>query len=77
MTTASYLNPDLPLDARVEDLLAQMKLAEKCSIMLHNAPAIPRLGIPAYDWWSEGLHGVARAGRRRARDRRPRARRRF
>ncbi len=39
-----------------------MTLEEKAAQWVHNAPAIQRLGIPAYDWWSEGLHGVARAG---------------
>ncbi|MDR7267416.1 beta-glucosidase [Pelomonas saccharophila] len=42
-------------------LVAQMTLAEKASQLQHDSPAIPRLGIPAYNWWSEGLHGVARA----------------
>lgn len=42
-------------------LVAQMTLAEKAGQLQHEAPAIPRLGIPAYNWWSEGLHGVARA----------------
>jgi beta-glucosidase len=39
-----------------------MTLEEKASEMRHAAPAIPRLDIPAYDWWSEGLHGIARSG---------------
>lgn len=58
----SYLNPNLPVDVRVNDLVFRMTLDEKISQMMNAAPAIPRLGIPAYDWWSEGLHGVARAG---------------
>jgi beta-glucosidase len=57
-----FQNTDLPLDARVDDLISRMTLAEKAAQMLHEAPAIPRLGIPAYNWWNEGLHGVARAG---------------
>lgn len=48
--------------ARAKALVSQMTLQEKCSQMLHQAPAIPRLGIKAYNWWNEGLHGVARAG---------------
>ena len=44
-------------------LLRQMTLSEKASQLLHDSPAIPRLGIPAYNWWNECLHGVARAGR--------------
>ncbi|MCH8686722.1 glycoside hydrolase family 3 C-terminal domain-containing protein [Pedomonas mirosovicensis] len=48
--------------ARAASLVARMTLLEKASQIKHDAPAIPRLGIPAYNWWSEGLHGVARAG---------------
>ena len=43
-------------------LVAQMTLEEKMSQLIYGAPAIERLGIPAYNWWNEGLHGVARAG---------------
>ncbi|HET6317271.1 MAG TPA: glycoside hydrolase family 3 N-terminal domain-containing protein, partial [Chloroflexota bacterium] len=46
---------------RAQALVAQMTLAEKASQLQHDSPAIPRLSIPAYNWWSEGLHGVARA----------------
>jgi beta-glucosidase len=52
----------LPLEQRVADLVSRLTLAEKAGQMLHDAPAVPRLGIPAYNWWNEGLHGVARAG---------------
>ena len=45
-----------------KELVAKMTLAEKVSQMCHTAPAIERLGIPAYNWWNEGLHGVARSG---------------
>ncbi len=48
--------------ALAEKLVAQMTLEEKASQLRFNAPAIPRLGIPAYNWWNEALHGVARAG---------------
>ncbi|GAB4109739.1 MAG: glycoside hydrolase family 3 C-terminal domain-containing protein [Phycisphaeraceae bacterium] len=58
-----YLNPGLPVETRVEDLLGRMTLEEKCSQMLFASPAIDRLGVPAYNWWNECLHGVARAGR--------------
>jgi beta-glucosidase len=51
-----------PRDARVKDLVSRLSLAEKIQEMRNNAAAIPRLGIPAYDYWSECLHGVARAG---------------
>ena len=53
----------LPLDERVNDLVSRLTLEEKASQMRDAAPAIPRLGIPAYQWWNECLHGVARAGR--------------
>ncbi len=59
---APYKNPSLPIEERVNDLVARMTLEEKVSQMMNAAPAIERLDIPAYDWWSEGLHGVARAG---------------
>jgi beta-glucosidase len=61
--TPAYLNPNLPLDVRVKDLVSRMTLEEKASQMVNKARAIPRLGVPAYDWWSEALHGDARAGR--------------
>jgi beta-glucosidase len=57
-----YLNPNLPVDVRVDDLVERMTLDEKISQTMNNAPAIERLGIPAYEWWGEALHGVARAG---------------
>ena len=57
-----YLNTELPLDTRVADLVGRMTLDEKISQMVNQAAAIERLGIPEYNWWSEGLHGVARAG---------------
>lgn len=47
---------------RAKELVSQMTLEEKMSQMLHHAPAIERLGIPAYCWWNEALHGVARSG---------------
>ena len=57
-----YKNPGLPVQTRVDDLVSRMTLEEKIGQMMNAAPAIERLGIPAYDWWNEGLHGVARAG---------------
>src|SRR5262249_30889645 len=57
-----YKNPSLPIEARVNDLVSHMTLEEKVSQLMNAAPAIPRLDIPAYDWWNESLHGVARAG---------------
>ena len=47
---------------RAKELVAKMTVEEKASQLRYDAPAIPRLGIPAYNWWNEGLHGVARAG---------------
>jgi len=60
--TPEYLNPTLSFDARVKDLVGRMTLEEKVLQMKDVAPAIPRLGIPEYNWWNEALHGVARSG---------------
>ena len=57
-----YRDPDTPSAARVDDLVGRMTLEEKAAQMQNAAPAIPRLGVPPYDWWNEALHGVARAG---------------
>jgi beta-glucosidase len=61
-TTPPYKNPALPVEQRVDDLVSRMTLEEKVSQMMNGAAAIDRLGIPDYEWWNEGLHGVARAG---------------
>jgi beta-glucosidase len=58
----AYLDPDLTFEARAADLVSRMTVEEKVSQLVNDAPAIPRLGIPAYEWWNECLHGVARAG---------------
>ena len=58
-----WQDPDQLLEDRIADLLSQMTLEEKVSQMTNNSAAIDRLGIPAYNWWSECLHGVARFGR--------------
>lgn len=50
----------LPFEKRAEDIVSRLSLDEKVQQMMHHAPAIDRLGIPAYDWWNEVLHGVAR-----------------
>jgi len=57
-----YEDPSLPMEQRVNDLVSRMTLDEKAQQLINTAPAIPRLGVPAYDFWSEGLHGVARSG---------------
>ena len=57
-----FQNPDLLLSSRVDDLVGRMTIDEKISQMMNTAPAIDRLGVIAYDWWNECLHGVARAG---------------
>jgi beta-glucosidase len=55
----AYLNTKLPARERAEDLVSRMTLQEKASQLVNQARAIPRLHVPAYDWWSEALHGVA------------------
>jgi beta-glucosidase len=59
---AIYRDPKRPTEERVDDLVARMTLEEKIAQMVYDAPAIERLDIPAYNWWNECLHGVARAG---------------
>ena len=58
-----HLDASLPLAQRVDILVSQMTLREKIAQTLHAAPPIPRLSVPAYNWWNECLHGVGRAGR--------------
>jgi beta-glucosidase len=57
-----YLNPQLSPEQRATDLVRRMTLAEKASQMQNNSAAVPRLKIPAYQWWSEALHGVINEG---------------
>jgi beta-glucosidase len=57
-----YKDSTAPIKDRVNDLVSQMTLEEKVSQMVHDAPAIERLGVPKYNWWNECLHGVGRAG---------------
>ena len=61
-TTSVFRDPSRPLNARVNDLISQLSLEEKTQQMLDQSPAIVRLGIPAYSWWNEALHGVGRSG---------------
>lgn len=58
----AYKNENLSFEERAKDLVSRMDLMEKVSQMTYNAAAIPRLGVPFYNWWNEALHGVARAG---------------
>src|SRR3954469_24508851 len=60
--STAYRNEALPFETRVNDLVGRMTLEEKVSQMKDVAPAIPRLGIPEYNWWNEALDGVARSG---------------
>src|ERR1043165_7505396 len=57
-----YTNPALPPESRAADLVRRMTLEEKASQLVNHARSIPRLNVPAYDWWSEALHGVAVKG---------------
>jgi len=57
-----WKDPDQPVSVRVDDLVRRLSLAEKVQQLRNAAPAIPRLGVPAYNYWNECLHGVARAG---------------
>ncbi len=59
----TFKNPNLPLEQRVNDLLGRLTIAEKISLLGFQSKAVERLGIPAYNWWNEALHGVARAGK--------------
>lgn len=58
-----YLDHTYPFDERIKDLIARLTLEEKVGLMSHPAKDVPRLGIPAYNYWNEALHGVARNGR--------------
>ena len=66
MTQPAYLDTNLSIAERVQDLLSRLTLDEKVGMMNHTAQGVPRLGIPDYNFWSEALHGVAA---QRARDR--------
>jgi len=57
-----YQDPSLPTEMQAADLVSRMTLEEKVGQMVHEAEAVERLGVPAYNWWNECLHGVGRAG---------------
>jgi beta-glucosidase len=63
MNQPAYLDPNLSIPERVQDLISRLTLDEKVALMSHPAQGVPRLDIPAYNYWSEALHGVARNGR--------------
>ncbi len=58
-----FRDPALSVDRRIDDLVGRLTLDEKVSLMIERAAPVERLGIPAFPWWNEALHGVARAGR--------------
>jgi beta-glucosidase len=62
-TDKTASDPALAFARRAAELVSRMSLDEKIGQLVHDAPAIPRLGVPAYNWWNECLHGVARAGK--------------
>jgi len=63
MSHPAYLDSNLPVSERVQDLLSRLTLNEKLRQFVHSADGIPRLGMAPYNFWSEGLHGVGRNGR--------------
>jgi len=58
----AYLNPSLPAEQRATDLVHRMTVEEKVTQLTNQSRAIPRLNVPAYNWWSEALHGVLSSG---------------
>lgn len=56
-----FLDPDKTVEERADHIVSLLTLEEKIGQMMNSAPAIERLGIPAYNWWNECLHGVARS----------------
>ena len=59
---AACQSPQQKAEKRASDILKQLTLEEKASLMVYNSPAVERLGIRSYNWWNEALHGVARNG---------------
>jgi beta-glucosidase-like glycosyl hydrolase len=63
MFAQQYKNPNLPVEERAADLCSRLTLEEKVALMQNASPAIPRLDIPQFEWWSEALHGVGLNGK--------------
>lgn len=61
LKSQSFKDSELPIDERVDLLIDELTLEEKISLMVNNAAGVDRLNIPEYNWWNEGLHGVARS----------------
>jgi len=59
----SFQDKSLPIEERIDNLISLLSLDEKIGMLMYESPALERLGIPAYGWWNEGLHGVGRAGK--------------
>ncbi|GLU16774.1 hypothetical protein SLE2022_331890 [Rubroshorea leprosula] len=57
-----FCRKTLPITERVKDLVGRLTLEEKVRLLVNNVTAVPRLGIKAYEWWSEALHGVSNSG---------------
>lgn len=57
-----FCRTNVPIHARVQDLIGRLTLAEKIRLVVNNAIEVPRLGIQGYEWWSEALHGVSNVG---------------
>ncbi|KAG6598672.1 putative beta-D-xylosidase 7, partial [Cucurbita argyrosperma subsp. sororia] len=60
--TLPFCKTSMPMEERVRDVVSRLALDEKILQLVNDAPAIPRLGIPAHEWWSEALHGLADFG---------------
>lgn len=61
--TYPFQDPKLTAEKRADDLIGRLSLQEKVSLMMHQSPAIERLGVPSFQWWNEALHGVGRNGK--------------
>ncbi|GFS46768.1 hypothetical protein Acr_00g0104070 [Actinidia rufa] len=59
----AFCETSIPIACRVEDLVTRLTVEEKAAQLVNSAPAIPRLDMPAYKWWSEALHGVSSHGK--------------